>query len=69
MTSIQEPVRSEMIAMALADDVPFSAIEHRFGVTEPNLKIYMKRWLKPASYRAWRKRVARFRAQRKAYKV
>ena len=55
--------------MALADDIPFSAIENRFGITEPRLKIHMKQWLKPASYRAWRKRVARFRNQRTVYKA
>ncbi len=69
MHAIQEPQRSEVIEMALADDIPFSAIEHRFGITEPRLKIYMKQWLRPASYSAWRKRVARFRGQRTVYKA
>ena len=69
MHAIQEPQRSEVIEMALADDIPFSAIENRFGITEPRLKMQMKQWLKPASYRAWRKRVARFRDQRTVYKA
>ena len=69
MHAIQEPQRSEVIEMALADDIPFSAIENRFGITEPRLKIHMKQWLKPASYRAWRKRVAHFRDQRTVYKA
>ena len=31
--------------MALADDIPFSAIENRFGITEPRLKIHMKQFV------------------------
>jgi uncharacterized protein (TIGR03643 family) len=64
----QEPLRSEIIAMALSDGVPFRAIEQRFGINEPALKRLMRSWIRPARYRAWRKRVAKFRAQRGQYK-
>ena len=51
-TEPQEPLRSEIIAMALSDEVPFRAIEQRFGINEPALKRLMCSWIRPARYRA-----------------
>jgi uncharacterized protein (TIGR03643 family) len=63
-----EQRRDEIIAMALSDDVPFDVIESRFGLDEAALKRRMAEWLKAGSYRAWRKRVARFRDRHPRYK-
>ena len=61
--------RGEIIEMALSDDVPFEAIEHRFGMKEPDVKRLMRASLKRGSYVAWRKRVAAFRERHVKYKT
>lgn len=60
--------QDEIVTMALSDKVSFDAIQQRFGITEDQLKMNMKRWLKGGSYKAWRRRVERFRQQRQVYK-
>ena len=48
---------SEAIGMAWADDVSFDQIKQKLGLTEAETIILMRTNLKPASFRAWRKRV------------
>ena len=49
---------SELIALAWADDASFDAIEAATGLAEKGVIALMRRELKPASFRAWRKRVS-----------
>ena len=49
---------SELIALAWADDASFDAIEAATGLAEKDVIALMRRELKPASFRAWRKRVS-----------
>ena len=46
-----------IIEMAWEDRTPFDAIEFQFGLKEADVKAFMKKNLKPGSYRLWRKRV------------
>ena len=47
-----------VIAMAWADEIPFEAIALQFGLNEAAVIRLMRRHLKPASFRLWRKRVS-----------
>ena len=49
---------SEIIALAWADDVPFAAIEHQFGLSEAQVIKLMRQSLKPSSFKLWRQRVS-----------
>lgn len=44
--------------MAWEDRTPFDAIKLQFGLTQGDVEKMMRRELKPASFRRWRKRVA-----------
>ena len=44
--------------MAWEDRTPFEAIETQFGLKEKHVIALMRRWLKPNSFRRWRKRVS-----------
>lgn len=46
-----------IIEMAWEDRTPFDAIEYQFGLNEAAVKAFMKKNLKPGSYKLWRKRV------------
>jgi uncharacterized protein (TIGR03643 family) len=46
-----------IIAMAWEDRTPFDAIEAQFGLKEQMVIELMRREMKPASFRMWRKRV------------
>lgn len=59
---------SELIQMALSDHVTFDDIHRQFGLKEADVKKIMRRNLKFASYRAWRKRVSAFSKRREFYK-
>jgi len=48
---------SAIIEMAWSDLVPFEAIEHQFGLNEPEVIALMKQQLKPGSFKVWRERV------------
>ena len=50
---------SELIELALSDKVSFTAIRDEFGLREIEVKILMRKNLKPKSYSAWRKRIFR----------
>ena len=59
---------SEIIQMALADDVSFEAIDLQYGISEDRVKKIMKKNITNNSYRHWRKRVKLFSERRKHYK-
>jgi uncharacterized protein (TIGR03643 family) len=46
-----------IIEMAWEDRTPFEAIAGQFGLSEAEVIVLMRRELKPASFRRWRKRV------------
>ncbi len=46
-----------VLEMAWEDRTPFEAIEQQFGLCEAEVIKVMRRELKPASFRRWRKRV------------
>lgn len=54
MTKSEE---SRIIEMAWEDRTPFEAIETLYGLSEKNVIRLMRKTLKPASFRLWRKRV------------
>lgn len=47
-----------IIEMAWEDRTPFEAIRAQFYLTEPQVIEIMRRNMKPASFRIWRKRVS-----------
>ena len=59
---------SEIIEMALSDHTAFSHIRQLYGLEDKQVKALMRKHLKPASYRAWRKRVHDFGTRREHYK-
>lgn len=59
---------SEIIEMALSDHVSFSNIRSQHNISEKNVKLLMKRNLKPGSYKAWRKRISIMGSRREHYK-
>lgn len=59
---------SEIIEMALSDAVSFANIRAVYGLGPDAVKQLMRNELKPASYRAWRKRVRQFSDRREVYK-
>lgn len=48
---------NRIIEMAWEDRTPFEAIAYQFELQEADVKILMKKELKPGSYILWRKRV------------
>ncbi|MGP5210637.1 TIGR03643 family protein [Psychrobacter alimentarius] len=49
---------SRVIEMAWEDRTPFGAIEHSYGLSEPDVIKLMRQELKPSSFRLWRQRVS-----------
>ena len=66
--SLTETELSEIIQMALSDNVTFSEIESQYGLREDQVKKIMRKNIKPSSYRTWRKRVKNFSERRQYYK-
>ena len=66
--TISDADRSEIIEMALSDHVRFADIRNLHGLSEKQVKALMRATLKPASYKAWRKRVRAFGDRRDRYK-
>lgn len=54
----RQDVVSRVIEMAWEDRTPFEAIELNYGLSENEVIKLMGSTLKPASFRAWRKRVS-----------
>ena len=48
---------SRIIEMAWQDRVPFDAIERLYGLNESATINFMRRQMKPSSFRMWRERV------------
>ena len=65
---MDDATRSEIIEMALSDHTSFDSIEALHGLSADEVKTLMRDSLKPASYRAWRKRVRDFGTRRATYK-
>ena len=59
---------SEIIEMALSDEVGFTHIEVQYGLRPDEVKALMRANIKPGSYKAWRKRLRAMRDQRGQYK-
>jgi len=59
---------SEIIEMALSDEVGFAQITLQHGLGPDQVKALMRTHLKPGSYKAWRRRVRNMRDQRTTYK-
>ena len=59
---------SEIVQMALSDQVSFKDISAQYGLAEKDVVKLMRENLKKGSYRAWRKRVSAFGARREFYK-
>lgn len=54
---LDEAQISRVIEMAWEDRTPFGAIEHSYGLTEPDVIKLMRQELKPSSFKIWRERV------------
>ena len=59
---------SEVIQMALSDQISFENIKLQYGLAEKDVKVLMRTNLKAGSYRAWRKRIRDFGSRREHYK-
>lgn len=59
---------SEIVEMALSDSTSFASIEALHGLSADEVREVMRLTLKPASYRAWRRRVRAFSDRREVYK-
>lgn len=55
---MDEPLKSHIIRMAWEDRTTFEDIEKRTGLCEADVIKLMRREMKPASFRMWRKRVS-----------
>jgi len=68
ISPLDPTTESEIIEMALSDQISFAHIQALHGVNPDEVKALMRRRLKPGSYRAWRKRVREFSDRRAFYK-
>ena len=59
---------SEIIEMALSDDVSFDSIRELYGINSDQIKRIMKANINASSYKTWRSRVRAFSERRKHYK-
>lgn len=59
---------SEIIEMALSDDISFDNIKQQYGINSDTVKSIMKQNISFASYRRWRQRVKVFSKRREHYK-
>ncbi|MFY8275178.1 TIGR03643 family protein [Pseudoalteromonas sp. SSDWG2] len=50
--------QSRIIEMAWEDRTPFEAIERLYGLDEKGVIAFMRKELKPSSFRLWRKRMS-----------
>lgn len=50
--------KDRIIEMAWEDRTPFEAIKFQFGLTQGEVEKFMRKELKPGSFRRWRKRVS-----------
>ena len=59
---------SDIIQMALSDQVSFADIQREYGLAEKQVKTLMRENIKTGSYKAWRKRLRAFGDRREQYK-
>lgn len=59
---------SDVIQMALSDQISFEHIQQQYGLREKEVKTLMRNNLRRGSYQAWRKRVRDFGSRRAFYK-
>ena len=52
------PEHSQIIEMAWCDDTSFDAIRAQTGLQEKDVIKIMRTYMKPSSFRMWRKRVS-----------
>ena len=52
------PEQSQIIEMAWCDETSFDAIEAQTGLAEKDVITLMRTYMKPSSFRMWRKRVS-----------
>ena len=55
---LTEDTVHRIIEMAWEDRTPIDAIKKQFSLSEKQIILLMRRYLRPASFRNWRKRVA-----------
>lgn len=60
---------SRIIEMAWEDRTPFEAIERLYGLSESAVIDFMRRHLKPSSFRLWRERVVNRPTKHSALRV
>ena len=60
--------KSELVQMALSDQVSFKNIFDQFGLREKETKSFMRENISPRAYKNWRKRVRIFSDRREKYK-
>ena len=58
LPELDQETIDRIIEMAWEDRTPFEAIEHQFGLTEPQVIVLMRRQMKASSFRMWRERVS-----------
>ena len=58
LTSPSDADVSEIIALAWADDVSFDEIKQKHGLTEKDVILLMRGYLKRSSFKLWRERVS-----------
>ena len=49
---------SDVVGMAWADNISFDKIKNEYGITESEVIKMMRSYLKPGSFKVWRKRVS-----------
>ena len=68
MKSLSPDQISDVIQMALSDQISFEHIQQQYGLREKEVKTLMRNNLRRGSYQAWRKRVRDFGSRRAFYK-
>lgn len=52
-----EDSKNRIIEMAWQDRTPFDIIQKNFGINQNQVQKLMRLWMKPSSFRMWRRRV------------
>ncbi|MEC8461383.1 MAG: TIGR03643 family protein [Pseudomonadota bacterium] len=67
----QKPIHNrlhDIVGMAWCDKTSFETIKEVYGISEGEVKRYMKAYLKPRSYVVWRQRVKSKPQKHRRYK-
>jgi len=67
--NLSEIQTDRIIEMAWEDRTPFDAIHFQFGLTEAEVKAFMKKELKFSSYKLWRERVENCKTKHLAKRI